>query len=274
MRLLALGSLATKRTTTTYKKGVLKITDTVQNETTAPVFYHIAFLLGEIMSQILEEVPEAYFFWVDAVFIPKEAAKKVKAIFESHNLRYTIDIHKKIIKKGNLIEVVQSDGEVKPYQFNFKNICGIGSRIRAEQKALDSATAAHLDMLNRMPEGRNSIFWDCERDELLENIKNIFGTDEVNQYTKRQMLRTFNKYGLDFGDYLRVVEHYKEVHTDRPSEKDRIRGRDKDLILYNFIAQSVSILDPAKEYQYTQESRFYKGYEKVTTEKKYTFKTD
>lgn len=78
-RLMAIGSLAKKQTEIRYVNGQPQEPEPKP----APLrhlFFNIAKFVGERMIKIMSEVPSALFFWVDAIFAPKEEAEKILSL--------------------------------------------------------------------------------------------------------------------------------------------------------------------------------------------------
>jgi hypothetical protein len=255
-RLLALGSLATKRTTQHYKKGKLVKSETVQNEETAQVFYQTAFLLSQIMTEILKEVKGIYFYWVDAFFCTKDALKEIQERLEQKGLGYKIDKHKRIKKQGNRIEVKytkemqkKKKKKFKYYHFSAKNTLHTGARIARELIELDKVTRQHLKARSKLVDDTENVFWDVERDILISNIAQVFGSAEITKYTRESILDTFNKYGLDYTDYLRTEERYKETHKELTKCKlqSELKSDEERIIFYSYVSNTIKAFSPDDE---------------------------
>lgn len=85
-RLVALGSLATKRDVFNYEveTGVYKKGEVIVNEYLRSVFLHICFELGRIMDET--DNKDYLFFWVDAFFTIKEKEQHIKDRLINHGL--------------------------------------------------------------------------------------------------------------------------------------------------------------------------------------------
>jgi hypothetical protein len=113
-RLIAVGSLAQDKKISTYIKGKKVKEERQYNEKEANVFWSAAAEVGRIMIEILENC-QGYFFWVDAIFIPKQQAEKAKEILKSYGYNH----HSKEIilsQDGGNFESIETDtGEIKRY---------------------------------------------------------------------------------------------------------------------------------------------------------------
>lgn len=91
-RLKALGSLATKRNASVYVNGKLS-SFSRSEEPTRPIYLHVCGLLDELMKRITMEIPSAFYYYVDCVFVSEKMHREVieyiaKAEYEN-SIEYT-----------------------------------------------------------------------------------------------------------------------------------------------------------------------------------------
>jgi hypothetical protein len=130
---------------------------------TANLFFTCADIVGNLLHDILEAVPEAYFFWVDAMFVPDEpeTIAKVVELCEAAGYKAKIIGHKGIsLEKGApKVHLAKPDGRTglnyKLYPISsrytneghaaYNSLCG---KVRAKLQDLS------LDEIEAMAEGQ------------------------------------------------------------------------------------------------------------------------
>jgi hypothetical protein len=130
---------------------------------TANLFFTCADIVGQLLHDILEAVPEAYFFWVDAMFVPDEpeVIAKVVELCEAAGYKTKLIRHKGIsLEKGApKVHLVKPDVRTKlnyklyPISSRYTNeghaaynsLCG---KVRAKLQDLS------LDEIEAMAEGQ------------------------------------------------------------------------------------------------------------------------
>lgn len=77
VRLIAIGSLASRKKITKYEKGQQVGEPDKPKNPTRKLFFHISKTIGQHMFNVMQQVPECLFYWVDAIFCP---ASKVNTV--------------------------------------------------------------------------------------------------------------------------------------------------------------------------------------------------
>lgn len=108
IRLIALGSLATKKMFYYFDGEKMNFLEEKSNgktnEITRSYFFHVAYELGKIMSNVINKVgsESIYFYWVDAFFLKSYAKPAIIEEFKNYGLKVkVIDIYSMVVKKTN-----------------------------------------------------------------------------------------------------------------------------------------------------------------------------
>lgn len=163
VRLISLGTLASRKEVHTYSaqakrniecvQGRIKCTSTkaqhselinkeiVHNRTEANIFYTCALDIDRVLTQIIKNVPNVYFCWVDAIFCSEQAIQQVIEYLELYQYEYRIQKHSHIKYDANFKEAkVLKDNEISPYKFNLskhiENVCILNDTATQMQKEL------------------------------------------------------------------------------------------------------------------------------------------
>jgi len=100
IRLAALGSFATVKHRYTHRGGETFFEPPITNEKTRGLFFHVAKVLDDIMIKISKENPNDFlFYWVDAFFVKRNAARKIMEALKQNGLEYRIKNCPKITAK-------------------------------------------------------------------------------------------------------------------------------------------------------------------------------
>jgi hypothetical protein len=113
-RLICIGTLAQDKTIISYKSGEISTKRREYNEQEANVFWTAAADVGKLMFAVLEHC-RGFFFWVDAIFLPKDQAETARAIFREAGY----NTHEKAVyltQNGGSFESIELEtGEIKKY---------------------------------------------------------------------------------------------------------------------------------------------------------------
>ena len=193
VRLQLIGSLASRQKITHYE-GRKVVGDEYKEKPTRHLFFWIASEIGNVCKKILQEFPEAYFFWVDAIFCPPSIAEEIIKRFEYYG--YTVKtkpLHRIQITKtptGIGIEVHDQKG-VRPFalpnhlQRQFFNEWA-GRQAQALKKIGDT--------LEYYKDGDRSAY--STRDEIIETIGKAFGTTNIERLPFDRIMKIFEKKGI------------------------------------------------------------------------------
>jgi len=128
-RIVALGSIATVKVHYNFINGRYESEEQeTVNLKTRSYFFDVASELGRMMGECLEEIGQynCFFYWVDAFFVSKAAADRIKRYFDLQGLGVKYKPIQKIVCKkssqGWAVEVYeQKNGEIfkKPFFFPF-----------------------------------------------------------------------------------------------------------------------------------------------------------
>lgn len=203
VRLISLGTLATKKEVHTYSanakrelklnKGRIETISTkahqsalikkeiVYNKDQANIFYTCALDIDKVLTQIIKEVEGVFFCWVDAIFCTKEAINKVVSFLELYSYEYRVQKHISIkYRKSGNAATVQKDNKKSPYQFNrskhIENVCLMLDTAKDMKKELDNFDFLknHFDKIGITKELEyisNSL--DLTKEELKKALKKI-----------------------------------------------------------------------------------------------------
>lgn len=80
VRLIAIGSLASRKKITKYEKGQQVGEPETPKNPTRKLFFHISKTIGQHMFEVMQHVPECLFYWVDAIFCPASKVEKVLSL--------------------------------------------------------------------------------------------------------------------------------------------------------------------------------------------------
>lgn len=209
-RLAALGSLAKTEKRFKYDGGGVvydsQLTEsTTKTEETKPLFYQAAAEVEKIILPIMEENPDIFFYWVDALFLPPHLSKLVTSAMDKAGLKYKVKQDLKIscvLQNENLVYSVQSidykTGEVKtkPYTFNKHNT----------NTSIIHSKAAQRHLLNWIKDAKN-----INPKSLKEKIKYFFLTDKVKDIPLSQIQKALAARGLKLKELIKFEKRAQVV---------------------------------------------------------------
>lgn len=196
-RLQVIGSIAGVKHIQTFvgKKMISEVTAT---KPTRHLFFHISQMVGNVCASVMQQVPEVYFFWVDAIFCPKSVATLVKELFLKEGFLTKTDAINKIVcnerANGIDIEVHDADG-MRPFK--------LPSYLKA-------------DFYNKYAEKQKEIFADIvkiakgavntheAKDQMLKTIVKAFGTTRISKIPFYRITDALDKAGIKPDFYFNV----------------------------------------------------------------------
>lgn len=119
-RLVALGALATTKEKFQFDGHQFESIDLNRNEQTRSMFFYVAYRLGEMMHELIQQIGHEnfYLYWVDAIFIKKSLKDYVIDYFSNHNLELKEKVCEKIevSKEGKTYKLtVWQNGKSKDF---------------------------------------------------------------------------------------------------------------------------------------------------------------
>ena len=232
-RLISLGSLATKKETDIYKKGILTETITDYDREIANIFYTIAFETGMKMLEITKKYnEEVYFWWVDAIFCKGSVVSEIVKDF--NDFGYNVKVKKcsrinynSISKQANVHKNNLSD--IHPYFFSMStDVSHISYILETENDALQMLDwysnylkyddFAQLKIINKAKElyGENATIEKVIFTDLCNNLK----IETPNDLNLKYLMRVLKNRGLSYQDFIQI----RSITTNaiRSSELDSI----------------------------------------------------
>lgn len=188
-RLIAVGAIASRKNITFYK-GAEKInTDEKYNKEWANVFFYGAYLVGKVMSEILEKC-KGLFYWVDCIFAPKNQYDEIVQILERNGFEYHFEDIEIAVKKEkhNVVftTIKKESGEMIDYRFRYSK-CLDFSKFQNDSHAI-------LAIYEQIQNGA------------IEKIKTI------------ELLRELKKIGLQVVDLLKIKKSYIALDVIQDNE--------------------------------------------------------
>jgi hypothetical protein len=233
-RLMAFGSLATQRTFYYYKDGKLASSKAAAEKKTRHLFFYVAYRIGEIMKQVLKKFEGALFYWVDAVFVPKNLCNKVHA--------YLRELGIKNCAKGQYLcnGYVFNDG----YRFELTNVDDID-----DTKTFYFDKWSNYKTSLKVAEKERELFKksNLENPALFrEKIIQTYGTDKVSEIDLMKVCQFLDKYDLDYTVYLKYKTRIETEIKRRIFDTNREK---LEIIREGFFIEYINTVYDDEQYQ-------------------------
>jgi len=215
-RLIAIGSLATDKKIMIYKEGILSETKREYNEKQANVFFTASAKIGELMINLIENC-KGFFYWVDAVFLPKKEVVKAIDILKLNSYHYNIDTIN-LTQKGNLFESVNMEtGEIKNYAVPSSKTINLLKEINKDSFI--------VDIIKQYKEISEIVKTDKQKETLRKALKSeiVNNYDLDSKIDIRFLSKNLSKFGLFLEDLIRIQVNITEIHKDKIFQNEIIQ---------------------------------------------------